>query len=73
MKTLPSIGYDKIISHLRTEGWIIVGRKGNQLRLHKRRNSEVFKVTIPMHRPVKKSTLNHILRISSIAPDNLTE
>ena len=73
MKDLPSIGYDKIISNLRTEGWIIVGRRGDQLRLHKRTNSEVFKLTVPTHRPVKKSTLDHILRISNISPDNLVE
>ena len=71
MKKLPSIGYDQIISNLRTEGWVIVGRKGNQLRLHKRKNYEVFKLTVPAHRPVKKSTLDHILRISNISPDNL--
>lgn len=71
MKKLPSIGYDQIISNLRTEGWVIVGRKGNQLRLHKRKNSEVFKLTVPAHRPVKKTTLDHILRIANISPDNL--
>lgn len=73
MKHLPSVGYDKIVAKLRMDGWIIVGRKGNQLRLHKRQNSEVFKITVPTHRPVKKTTLDHIIRISNISFDNLVE
>lgn len=73
MINLPSIGYDQIIAKLRTEGWIIVGRKGNQLRLHKRRSTEVFKLTVPAHRPVKKSTLDHILRIANISPASFVD
>ena len=71
MTDIPSIGYEKIIAKLRTEGWVIVGRKGNQLRLHKRRNSELFKLTVPAHRPVKKSTLEHILKLANIPPASL--
>lgn len=73
MKNLPSIGYEIIIAKLRTEGWVIVGRKGNQLRLHKRKNSEVYKLTVPAHRPVKKSTLEHILKIANIPVTSLVE
>ena len=73
MKNLPSIGYDRVISTLRRDGWVIVSRRGNQLRLHKRMNSEVFKITIPAHRPIKKSTLDHILRISNLPTSNFLE
>ena len=73
MKNLPSIGYDRVISTLRRDGWVSVSRRGNQLRLHKRMNSEVFKITIPAHRPIKKSTLDHILRISNLPTSNFLE
>ena len=62
MIELPSIGYEQVISILRDDGWVVVRKKGNQLRLHRRTNTEVLKLTIPMHRPIKKSTLEHILK-----------
>jgi predicted RNA binding protein YcfA (HicA-like mRNA interferase family) len=73
MKNLPSIGYDRVVSTLRREGWVIVSRRGNQLRLHKRVNSELFKVTIPAHRPIKKSTLDHILKLTNIPTSSFLE
>ena len=71
MIELPSIGYEQVISILRDDGWVIVRIKGNQLRLHKRTNTEVLKLTIPMHRPVKKSTLEHILKNARFSIENL--
>jgi len=73
LKELPSIGYEQVVSNLRKEGWVIVRKKGGQLRLHKRTATEVLKLTIPVHRPIKKSTLNHILRSAHFAPQNLDE
>ena len=71
MKELPSIGYEQVIANLRKEGWVIVRRKGNQLRLHKRTNTDVLKLTIPTHRPIKKSTLHHILKTARFPLQNL--
>ena len=73
MKNLPSIGYDRVISTLRRHGWVIVSRSGNQLRLHKRINSELLKVTLPAHRPIKKSTLDHILKLTNIPTSDFLE
>ncbi len=67
---LPSIGYENVISMLRREGWVIVRKKGNQLRLHKRTYTEVLKLTIPTHRPIKKSTLHHILKNARFSMQN---
>ncbi len=71
MKELPSLGYEQVISNLRRDGWVIVRKKGNQLRLHKRTNTEVIKLTIPTHRPLKKTTLRHVLRIARIEAQTL--
>jgi predicted RNA binding protein YcfA (HicA-like mRNA interferase family) len=59
------------ISMLRRDGWVIVRKKGNQLRLHKRTNTEVLKLTIPTHRPIKKSTLHHILKNARFSLEHL--
>ena len=36
--------------------------KGKPRRLQKRLPDEILKVTVPAHRPVKRSTLAHILK-----------
>ena len=73
MSKLPSLGYDKVVSTLRKDGWVIVSRRGDQLRLHKRKNSEVIKMTMPTHRPLKQTTLDHISRISCLSIDNFAD
>ena len=73
MIELPSIGYEQVISNLRKDGWVIVRKKGNQLRLHKRTSTEVLKLTIPTHRPIKKSTLYHILKNARFPLQNLDD
>lgn len=73
MIELPSIGYEQVVSNLRKDGWVIVRKKGNQLRLHKRTSTEVLKLTIPTHRPIKKSTLHHILKNARYSLSNLPD
>ena len=62
MTKIPSLGYEKIIKTLQRDGWVVVRQKGSHIRLQKRLQEEVLKLTIPTHRPIKKSTLSHILK-----------
>lgn len=62
MTIIPSLPYDKVIRALQRDGWVVVRQKGSHIRLQKRSRDEVFKLTIPAHRPVKRSTLAHILK-----------
>ena len=62
MSALPELGYDRIIAALRRDGWVVVRQKGSHIRLQKNLIDEVLKLTIPAHRPVKRSTLGHILK-----------
>jgi predicted RNA binding protein YcfA (HicA-like mRNA interferase family) len=39
-----------------------VRQVGSHIRLQKRDGDELLKLTIPAHRPVKRSTLAHILK-----------
>ena len=54
---------------LRRDGWVVVRQKGSHIRLQKNLKSEVLKLTIPSHRPVKRSTLAHILKQAKIDLD----
>ncbi len=62
MTKIPILGYEKVIKTLQRDGWVVVRQKGSHIRLQKRLQEEVLKLTIPTHRPIKKSTLSHILK-----------
>jgi predicted RNA binding protein YcfA (HicA-like mRNA interferase family) len=58
----PHLHYDNIIRALQRDGWVVVRQRGSHIRLQKRIGDEVVKITVPAHRPVKRSTLSHILK-----------
>ncbi len=62
MTTIPSLSYTQVIAALRRDGWIVVRQKGSHIRLQKHLKDEVLKLTVPAHRPIKRSTLAHILK-----------
>ncbi len=66
MSKVPVLPYFKIIAALQRNGWIIVRQKGSHIRLQKRTENEVLKITVPAHKPVKRSTLSHILKQAHI-------
>ena len=62
MTKVPSLSYTQIIKAFQRNGWTIVRQRGSHIRLQKRIGNEILKITIPVHRPVKRSTLAHILK-----------
>ncbi|MFW8601300.1 type II toxin-antitoxin system HicA family toxin [Desulfobacterota bacterium M19] len=62
MSKVPSLNYDKIIRALQRDGWVVVRQRGSHVRLQKHMHDEVLKITVPAHKPVKRSTLSHILK-----------
>ena len=62
MSKVPSLPYTKIIRALQRDGWTVVRQRGSHIRLQKRVADKVLKLTVPAHRPVKRSTLSHILK-----------
>jgi len=66
---VPSLSYIRIISALRRDGWIVVRQRGSHIRLQKRTATEVLKLIVPAHRPVKRSTLSHILKQARLPVD----
>ena len=62
MSKVPNLPYDRIVRALQRDGWVLVRQKGSHMRLQKRLAEELLKLTVPAHRPVKRSTLAHILK-----------
>jgi len=58
---VPSLSYQQMIRALQRDGWTVVRQRGSHIRLQKRVGDEVLKITVPAHRPVKRTTLARIL------------
>jgi predicted RNA binding protein YcfA (HicA-like mRNA interferase family) len=59
---VPSLPYTEIVRALQRGGWTGVRQRGSHIRLHKKIGNEVLKITVPAHKPVKRSTLAHIIK-----------
>lgn len=62
MSKVPSLNYEQVINALRRDGWLVVRQRGSHIRLQKRTADETLKIIVPAHRPIKRSTLSHILK-----------
>jgi predicted RNA binding protein YcfA (HicA-like mRNA interferase family) len=70
---IPSLSYAQIIRALQRDGWTVVRQISSHIRLQKRIGDELLKITIPAHRPVKRSTLAHILKQARIDLERFLE
>jgi len=71
MTKTPSVNYEKLVRALQRDGWLVVRQKGSHIRLQKRLKEEVLKITVPAHRPIKRSTLSHILKQARLTTEQL--
>lgn len=62
MSKVPSLNYEQVVNALRRDGWLVVRQRGSHIRLQKRTADETLKLIVPAHRPIKRSTLSHILK-----------
>jgi predicted RNA binding protein YcfA (HicA-like mRNA interferase family) len=63
---VPSLSYIEIITALERDGWTVIRQRGSHIRLQKQMPDEVLKLTVPAHRPVKRTTLAKILKQARI-------
>ena len=73
MSKVPSLNYERVIHALRRDGWLVIRQKGSHIRLQKRTPEELLKLTIPAHRPIKRSTLAHILKQAKLSVEDFTK
>ncbi len=69
MSKIPSLPYERVVRALQRDGWTFVRQRGSHLRLPKRLEDELLKITVPAHRPIKRSTLAHILKSARLDPE----
>jgi predicted RNA binding protein YcfA (HicA-like mRNA interferase family) len=73
MTKIPSLNYNEVINALRRDGWIVVRQKGSHIRLQKRTSTETLKLTVPAHKPIKRSTLSHIIKLARLSVPEFLE
>ena len=73
MSKVPNLPYGQSVRALQRDGWIVVRQRGSHLRLQKRVDDELLKITVPTHRPVKRSTLAHILKQARLDVDRFLQ
>ena len=73
MSKVPSLSYQKIIKALERDNWTVVRQKGSHIRLEKKLTDETLKITVPAHKPVKRTTLAKILKQAKIDLDDFLE
>jgi predicted RNA binding protein YcfA (HicA-like mRNA interferase family) len=67
---VPELPFTEIIRRLQRDDWMVVRQRGSHIRLQKRIGGELLKITVPAHRPVKRSTLAHILKQARVNVDD---
>ncbi len=73
MSKVPSLSYQRILRALQRDGWVVVRQRGSHIRLQKHLPDETLKIIVPAHRPVKRSTLSHILKSARLSVDDFLE
>ena len=73
MSKVPSLNYDVVVRALQRAGWVVVRQRGSHIRLQKHLIDETLKLTIPAHRPIKRSTLSHILKYARLTVEEFIE
>ena len=69
MSKVPSLSYHQVVHALQRNGWTVVRQRGSHIRMQKRFGDELLKLIVPAHRPVKRSTLSHIIKQAHLSID----
>jgi predicted RNA binding protein YcfA (HicA-like mRNA interferase family) len=62
MTLVPSLAYPAVIAALERAGWQVDRQKGSHIRLSRIVEGRLRKLTVPAHRPLKRSTLAKIIK-----------
>lgn len=73
MTKVPSLDYIKVVNALQRAGFIVVRQKGSHIRMEKRIGDELIKITVPAHKPIKRSTLSHIIKYAGLTVEEFFE
>lgn len=62
MTALPVISGRETVKALSRAGFRVVRQRGSHVRLEKRTEERLIKLTVPLHKSLKKGTLRRIIR-----------
>jgi predicted RNA binding protein YcfA (HicA-like mRNA interferase family) len=70
---LPQISGKELIRILSKFGFETVRQKGSHVRLEKKINESIIKITVPLHPTLKKGTLSRIIKDSKISEEEFSK
>ena len=68
---LPLLSGKKLLSILKKFGFKEVRQKGSHVRIEKRIDGKILKITVPLHKELKKKTLLTILKYAEISIEDI--
>ena len=71
MSKVPSLNYPFVVAALQRAGWVVVRQRGSHIRMHRQTASGLRKITVPAHKPIKRSTLAKLLADAELPLDEL--
>jgi len=70
---IPSLSYNAVISALERAGWRVDRQKGSHIRLSRFADGRLRKLTVPAHRPLKRSTLAKIIKQANLSVEEFLD
>jgi predicted RNA binding protein YcfA (HicA-like mRNA interferase family) len=70
---VPSLNYPAVINALQRAGWVVVRQRGSHIRLHRQAPDGVRKLSVPAHKPIKRTTLAKILADAELSVDRFLD
>lgn len=70
---LPRISGLDVIKKLKKAGYIATRQKGSHVRLEKFQGGETIKLTVPLHKEMKKGTLLRIIKDAQLTVEEFLE
>jgi predicted RNA binding protein YcfA (HicA-like mRNA interferase family) len=61
LNKVPSLNYNFVVAALQRGGWVVVRQRGSHIRMHRQTPDGLRKITVPAHKPIKRSTLAKLL------------
>ncbi len=68
---LPQISGKDLIKKLSKQGFVITRQKGSHVRLEKTINKKIIKLTVPLHKTMKKGTLLRVIKDAKLRPEDI--
>jgi predicted RNA binding protein YcfA (HicA-like mRNA interferase family) len=68
---VPSLDHDRLVRALARDGWLVVRQRGSHIRLQRQVGDKVQKLTVPAHKPLKRSTLAAVLKAAGLSLERL--